>query len=102
MCLSLLTNICLTFKYLRVRLNLFRLCQLLAGDEDDDVRTPTREELLKLMRTDSILPETIQPAPIPACLPSEVKTILITGATGNMVRNGQLIISDIFVHRVAL
>lgn len=57
--------------------------KLLSGIEDD-VPTPTRDELLALMREDSILPESIKPAPLPPCSPSKVKTILITGVTGNM------------------
>jgi acyl carrier protein len=61
-----------------------KLCNLLTGDDEDSSPTPTREELHKLIREDSILPESISSSPLPACLPSQIKTILLTGVTGNM------------------
>lgn len=60
------------------------MVQLLSGSADDSIKPLTREEFLQLVREDSTLPESIQPAAIPACKPSEIKTLLVTGATGNM------------------
>lgn len=60
-----------------------RLVELLSGDNDQDVPSPTREELIQLIRDDSALPSNIQLAGTP-CRPSQVKTVLITGVTGNM------------------
>jgi acyl carrier protein len=60
-----------------------RLTQYLLSGESE-VPPPTREELIKLIEEDSELPETIVPASQPACLPSQIQTILLTGVTGNM------------------
>jgi thioester reductase-like protein len=58
-----------------------KLVSLLSGE--NDVPPPTREELVQLIREDSELPVHITPS-TPHCLPSHIKTVLLTGVTGNL------------------
>jgi thioester reductase-like protein len=67
-----------------------KLIQLLSG-EDIEMIAPTREEFLQLVKEDSLLPSHIVPAGLP-CLPSKIRTVLITGVTGNM---GPYLLRDI-------
>jgi thioester reductase-like protein len=61
-----------------------RLVDLIEGSGDINTTPLTKEELNELIKEDSVLPEYIQPTETTFCKPSEVKTVLITGATGNL------------------
>jgi NADPH:quinone reductase-like Zn-dependent oxidoreductase/thioester reductase-like protein/ubiquinone/menaquinone biosynthesis C-methylase UbiE len=62
-----------------------RIVELVSGEEDEVPEEPTREELIQLIREDSILPHEIRPTDKnqEICKPTEIKTVLILGVTGN-------------------
>jgi acyl carrier protein len=60
-----------------------RLVDLIEGSGDDEVLPPlSKEELNLLIQEDSILPVHISPAETAHCQPSQIRSVLVTGATG--------------------
>lgn len=62
-----------------------KLLDIMEGDDEDTKNLPTLDELKELIREDSKLPEHITVAEgLTAKSASEIETILLTGATGNL------------------